>query len=125
MAEMTRIAASAGVSMPVSMRGTSIASSIEAILGLMSAPPSTVPRMIEATVRPSIQPLASTSFSGGSSSVRIPYFAGEYDVGHGKEELQQRYHPRRAVELQELGDRGDQQRVVGERAEELRRHDGV
>ena len=78
MAEMTRIAASAGVSMPVSMRGTSIASSIEAILGLMSAPPSTVPRMIEATVRPSIQPLASTSFSGGSSSVRIPYFAGEY-----------------------------------------------
>src|SRR6266571_2385249 len=161
---MTRIAASAGVSMPVSMRGTSIASSIEAILGLMSAPPSTVPRLIEATVRPSIQPLASTSFSGGSSSVRIPYFAGEFDVageeqqrapgdldgvgdehhaalgdrvgegshergehdvGHGKEELQQRYHPRRAVKLQELGDRGDQQRVVGERAEELRRHDGV
>ena len=46
--------------------------------GLISAPPSTVPRMIDATVSPSIQPLAATSFSGGSSSVRIPYFAGEY-----------------------------------------------
>ena len=38
----------------------------------------TVPRMIDITVRPSIQPLASTSFSGGSSSVRMPYLAGEY-----------------------------------------------
>ena len=74
---MTMIAASAGVSMPVSMRGMSMASSTLAIRGLISAPPSTVPRMIETTVSPSIQPLAATSFSGGSSSVRIPYFAGE------------------------------------------------
>ncbi len=34
--------------------------------------------MIEVTVRPSIQPLATTSFSGGSSSVTMPYLAGEY-----------------------------------------------
>ena len=34
--------------------------------------------MIEPTVVPSIQPLAATSFSGGSSSVRMPYLAGEY-----------------------------------------------
>ena len=44
----------------------------------MSAPPITVPRMIEPTVVPSIQPFAATSRSGGSSSVRMPYFAGEY-----------------------------------------------
>ncbi|MNW12716.1 hypothetical protein D3C71_2104780 [compost metagenome] len=43
----------------------------------ISAPPTTVPRMIELTVSPSIQPLAITSFSGGSSSVRMPYLAGE------------------------------------------------
>ena len=40
-------------------------------------PPTTKPRMMEPTVSPSIQPLAMTSFSGGSSSVRMPYFAGE------------------------------------------------
>jgi hypothetical protein len=34
--------------------------------------------MIEPTVSPSIQPLATTSFSCGSSSVRMPYLAGEY-----------------------------------------------
>ena len=45
--------------------------------GLISAPPSTVPRMIEPTVVPSIQPLAATIFSGGNSSVRMPYLAGE------------------------------------------------
>ena len=44
---------------------------------LISAPPSSVPRMIEATVSPSIQPLAMTSLWWGRYSVRIPYFAGE------------------------------------------------
>ena len=34
--------------------------------------------MIEAMVRPSIQPLALTSWEAGSSSVRMPYLAGEY-----------------------------------------------
>jgi hypothetical protein len=34
--------------------------------------------MIDATVVPSIQPLATTSCRAGSSSVRMPYFAGEY-----------------------------------------------
>jgi hypothetical protein len=53
-------------------------SSAAAIFGLMSAPPTSTPRMIEATVVPSIQPLATTSCCGGSSSVRIPYLAGEY-----------------------------------------------
>jgi len=49
----------------------------------------------------------------------------ERHVGHGEEEFQQRNHPRRAVELEQLGDRGDQQGVVGEGAEKLRRHDRV
>ncbi len=44
---------------------------------LISTPPSSTPRMIEATVVPSIQPLAMTSCRGGRSSVRMPYFAGE------------------------------------------------
>ena len=48
-----------------------------ATFGLISTPPRTVPRMIEPTVVPSIQPLAATSLLGGSSSVRMPYLAGE------------------------------------------------
>ncbi len=43
----------------------------------MSRPPSTVPSRIEATVRPSIQPLARTSLRCGRYSVRMPYLAGE------------------------------------------------
>lgn len=73
---MTSMAASAGVSM-ASSPGTSIDSSQVEMCLEISAPPSTVPRMIEPTVSPSIQPLAATSFSGGSSSVRMPYLAGE------------------------------------------------
>ena len=46
-------------------------------LGPMRRPPMSVPRTIEATVSPSIQPFAITSCSGGRSSVRMPYFAGE------------------------------------------------
>ena len=34
--------------------------------------------MIDAMVRPSIQPLALTSCEAGSNSVRMPYLAGEY-----------------------------------------------
>ncbi len=48
------------------------------IAGEISSPPNTVPSTMEATVNPSIQPLAMTSFSGGSSSVSMPYLAGEY-----------------------------------------------
>jgi hypothetical protein len=77
MATTTAIAASAGVSIP--MRGSrSNDSKKPEPRGLTSVPPSTVPRMIDITVKPSIQPLAGTSFSGGSSSVRMPYLAGEY-----------------------------------------------
>ena len=75
---MTRIAASGGVSMPVSIMGTSKPSSVVETLSLTSAPPSSTPRMIEPTVVPSIQPLATTSCLAGSSSVRMPYLAGEY-----------------------------------------------
>ena len=39
--------------------------------------------------------------------------------------LQRRRHPTGLVQVAEQGDRGDQQRVVGERTEELRRHDRV
>ena len=75
---MTQMAASGGVSMPVSITGRSKPSSIVDDLGLISTPPSSTPRMIDPTVVPSIQPLAMTSCCGGRSSVRIPYFAGEY-----------------------------------------------
>ena len=74
---MMAIAASAGVSTLVSSAGRSKARSVPDTLVLISTPPSTVPRMIEPTVRPSIQPLAMTSFVGGRYSVRMPYFAGE------------------------------------------------
>ena len=45
--------------------------------GPTSCPPSSTPRMMEQIVSPSIQPLARTSCEGGSSSVRMPYLAGE------------------------------------------------
>ncbi|POM21760.1 hypothetical protein CSX04_03200 [Burkholderia cepacia] len=70
---MIAIAASAGVPIQAGV----CAITCDAMCGLISAPPSTVPRMIELTVVPSIQPLAATSRSAGSSSVRMPYFAGE------------------------------------------------
>jgi hypothetical protein len=72
------MAASGGVSMPVSKIGKSTPSSIGATLGPISCPPTSTPRMIEPMVSPSIQPLALTSCEGGSSSVRMPYLAGEY-----------------------------------------------
>ncbi len=75
---MTAIAASPGVSMCVSMCGRSNASSRPDTVSLTSTPPSSVPRMIEPTVSPSIQPFAATSWLGGNSSVRMPYLAGEY-----------------------------------------------
>jgi hypothetical protein len=74
---ITEIAASGGVSTPVSMKGMSKASRTGESRGPTSWPPSTAPRMIDAIVRPSIQPLALTSCDAGSSSVNIPYFAGE------------------------------------------------
>ena len=43
----------------------------------ISRPPSTVPRMMDNTVRPSIQLLPLTSMDGGSISVTMPYLAGE------------------------------------------------
>ena len=74
----TAMANSGGVSMPVSMPGMSKAFiNGMAILGVIMKPPMTAPRMIAATVSPSIQPLASTSLPGGRYSVRMPYLAGE------------------------------------------------
>ncbi len=64
--------------MPTSIAGRSKPSSIVETRGPMSWPPISVPRMMEPTVVPSIQLLAMTSCSGGRSSVRMPYFAGEY-----------------------------------------------
>ena len=64
--------------MPLSRYGTSICSTLDENVSLIIAPPSTVPRMIEPTVRPSIQPLAVTSLWCGRYSVSMPYLAGEY-----------------------------------------------
>src|SRR4029450_10004047 len=75
---ITAIAAPGGVSTPVSITGGSKVSSTVATFGETSTPPRSTPRMIDPTVVPSIQPLATTSCCGGRSSVRMPYFAGEY-----------------------------------------------
>ena len=74
---MIRMADSAAVSIPVSRIGKSKLKSPWDTVLLIKIPPSTVPIMIEPTVKPSIQPLAATSFSGGSNSVKMPYLAGE------------------------------------------------
>ena len=63
--------------MLVSMNGKSNLSSAADITGPMSMPPTTLPSTIDPTVSPSIHALATTSLSGGSSSVRMPYLAGE------------------------------------------------
>lgn len=72
---MTRMAASAGVwtSLPMKEWLSRAVETDEEI----SRPPSTVPRMMEKTVRPSIQLLPLTSMVGGSISVTMPYLAGE------------------------------------------------
>jgi hypothetical protein len=46
-------------------------------LGLISNPPMMAPKTMAATVAPSIQLLAFTSWAGGRYSVRMPYLAGE------------------------------------------------
>ena len=40
-------------------------------------PPSNAPNRIATMVEPSIKPLAFTNLSGVTSSLRMPYFAGE------------------------------------------------
>ena len=50
---------------------------------------------------------------------------GEQHVTHDEEELQQRSHPLRRADRSEQRDGGDEQGIVGERREKLRRHDGV
>ena len=74
----TLMAASGGVSMLVVKNGKSIDKSRADTAWLTNCPPSNTPRMMDAMVRPSIQPLALTNWEEGSSSVRMPYFAGEY-----------------------------------------------
>jgi hypothetical protein len=49
----------------------------------------------------------------------------EQHVGHDEEELEVRREPGRRVGLHQQRDRRDQQGIVGERREELRRHDDV
>ncbi len=108
MLAMTQMAAAGGVWMPVSNMGTSKPSSIADTLVLMSAPPSTTPSTIEATVVPSIQPFAATSCFAGSSSVRMPYLAGEYAAAprpttayaaSGCTEISIRMHPTTLIAL--------------------------
>ena len=74
------MAASGGVSMPVSKNGTSKDNKAEDTAGPTSWPPSSTPKIMEAMVKPSIQPLAFTSCDEGKSSVKMPYLAGEYDA---------------------------------------------
>ncbi|MEY4074603.1 MAG: hypothetical protein RJA29_1960 [Pseudomonadota bacterium] len=60
-ATSTRMAACGPESMPVSIRGRSNDNSQLERAGPTSCPPTSTPRMMEAMVRPSIQPLALTS----------------------------------------------------------------
>ena len=77
-ATMVAIAASGGVSMPVSnQRQVEAEQPRRDAWSPTNWPPSSTPRMIDMMVRPSIQPLALTSCDGGNSSVRMPYLAGE------------------------------------------------
>ncbi len=174
---MRAIAASGAVSIDVSIMGMSKPSSIAVIFGLISAPPSSTPRMIEPTVVPSIQPLAIDELlrrqelgqnavlgrrvgGGTEADDRVgdkrmhreqhQRAADDLDrvgdqhhatlghrVGEGADErreddirddealLQRRGHPCRLVQLAQERDGGDQERIVGERRKELRRHDGV
>ena len=71
------MADSAGVSMPVFSSGKSSDNMFDEITVPTNWPPSSTPKMIEAMVSPSIQPLALTNCEAGKSSVRMPYFAGE------------------------------------------------
>ena len=71
------MAASGAVSMLVVKKGTSTLSSMRDTVAPTSCPPSSTPRMMEPIVNPSIQPLALTSWEAGSSSVKMPYLAGE------------------------------------------------
>src|SRR5689334_20938115 len=75
---MAPIATCPGLSFTISTNGTSIDASTAATLGETSTAPTPVPKTVAATVRPSIQPFATTSWDEGKSSVMIPYFAGEY-----------------------------------------------
>ena len=75
---MIEMADSAGLSTPVVTTGKSKLIKLLEIVVLIKTPPKTVPAIMEPTVNPSIQPFAATSFSGGRSSVRMPYLAGEY-----------------------------------------------
>ena len=78
--KMTRVAmaASGGVSMPVSVPGRSNASKYDDATCPINCPPSTTPMMMDMMVSPaSIHPLALTNWEGGNNSVRMPYLAGE------------------------------------------------
>jgi len=72
-----QIAASADVSTPVVMNGKSNDNSQADKFGPTNWPPNNTPKMMDAIVKPSIQPLALTNCEAGSSSVKMPYFAGE------------------------------------------------
>ena len=71
------MAASGAVSTPVSISGKSKVSNQPDTCGPTNWPPTSTPKMMEAMVSPSIQPLALTSIEAGSSSVKMPYLAGE------------------------------------------------
>ena len=74
---MIEMADSAGLSTPVVIAGKSKLIKLLETAVLINTPPKTVPAIIDPTVNPSIQPFAATNFSGGRSSVKIPYLAGE------------------------------------------------
>ena len=70
MKTMSVIAASAGVSMPVSMKGTSMLSNIPETRTLISTPPSTVPSYMGVLVASSITKTGST-ISGNTIKIVV------------------------------------------------------
>src|SRR5260363_133 len=47
------------------------------------------------------------------------------NIEENKKQLEQRRHPGRRSDVMQQGNRGNEQRVIGERREKLRRHDGI
>ena len=72
-----QMAASAEESMPVLMNGKSNDNNQAEKFGPTNWPPNNTPKMMEAIVKPSIQPLALTNCDAGNNSVKMPYLAGE------------------------------------------------
>ena len=125
------MAISGAVSMPVSMCGMSICSRRDDTASLISAPPSSVPRMMEPTVRP-FDPAVGDHQLGvrqvfGEDAVFRRRVGGGAQADHavGDERMHAEQHHRAADDLDGVGDEHHMAlgQGIGEGADERRQHD--